>query len=132
MDTNEIKELNKVLLEFVGFTNIKPSTLYYDNFMANFLDNCGEISGIRSVAPNLIESLDAQAKWLYPILKEQLLRMEIGMEYDTTIDQYPHYYCEIIEGLDRLQGRAIHENPAIAFALAMKDYIEKEKINERN
>jgi hypothetical protein len=123
MNSTQIKELNLLLLKFTGFTNIKDQL--FNNYatgklMADFPKDSNlmkKLGGFRDVAPNLVTSLDAQAKWIYPILIE----LHIYHGFDCALPIYTSY----VETFVGKRYEQTHYDPAIAFALAVKDMLDK-------
>ncbi len=111
------KELNYKLLKFAGFTFknkiIKNGTGVHINI-------CQFPNGKSGYAPDLINSLDNQGKWLIPKIKDLkyyafwIVQLEDGDYWDYNLDTYKHLYS----------GRA-KNSTALAFALAVEKLIDR-------
>lgn len=118
MNIIQHKELSSLLLEFAGFKQVKDG-----NFITNLWKYpYGKVSRL---PPNLVISLDAQVRYLFPILKALKLHLTFNVEYDDIFNHAPVYAWTIFEGTHSIKGQGEDkDNPAIAFALALKDMLD--------
>lgn len=124
MNTKEIEELNIKLLKFAGFNNIHESQFNKGKYIALYPKDSDVVKeyghDIQMVIPDLVTSLDAQAKNLYP----KIYVTEIN--YGIYKPKYTGKYVGYIEDENRKDYMILNENPAIAFALAVEKYIDSE------
>lgn len=121
MNDTELKTLNEKLMKFCDFTNLREQiTIYGTRQLADYPD--GQLQG-NTLAPDLVNDLSSQARWIYPKLKE--LRLNFSIDYDHVSDCY---LCKIYKGTRKNSnfwlGAWENINPAISFALTVNNYLE--------
>ncbi|MFA5299289.1 MAG: hypothetical protein WC389_13955 [Lutibacter sp.] len=116
------KELNEKLLKFAGFIKIlKPEWSQNDNKNLRWIYPNGQKY---STHPNLITSLDLQAKWIYPKIAEAQLEIQLHKDWDIQWRNHP-YVCQIIKSSHYQVGYGEdNDSMSIAFALAVEKYID--------
>ncbi len=111
----DTRKLNEKLLRFAGFIQTVHSYHYVNGVkhlkwinQADMLDR----------EPDLVHSLDAQTKWIYP----ELIKREVffSLIYFPQLVKFKAYY----EANISLFTSTDPDNPAIAFALAVEKYID--------
>lgn len=121
MDT---KRLNAKLLEWAGFSKIIPPE--WNQNESKYLRYVFPNGEKHFLHPNLITSLDAQVKWIYPKLQIAKLRIEYFKDYWFNDNENHGYHYWTIYQDRTIVGHGEHNsNPALAFALAIEQLIDK-------
>lgn len=111
-----MQKLNENLLKFAGFTSKKHPS-------GNWLMWYEELSNHKRIyydnkPPDLVNSLDAQAKWIYPKLQK------IGYTISLNMYECSGCSCDIANIITNIKLTTYDNNLSVSFALAVEKLID--------
>jgi hypothetical protein len=119
----DTKALNEKLLNFAG-VRFEKHQLAHHLFSSGYYYKG---KNIRKTAPDLVHSLDTQAKYIYPKLRS--LNQYNFLVVEGLVPFPGIYWAKIVDSLNPHLATFLisHENPAVAFALACEKLIDSLK-----